>query len=213
MLIAPMETVTGEAATYESIFRHPKVRLALAVRASLLPVTAASLPAGLLVAAIFTVVTRNPEHLLMKGVTAAFLCWAAGLLLFARQNLMRLKRLGEVTYRFDSERFRPEPGKPDSPAGSLNEMAEALNQNRLDPIQLPADGYVPHEYRTRVNRIPASRLLIGGLSPVRDLYMAGELAADGTPVWDLRTKLVKEIEDRAWKLGSLTDPGWHTRPG
>jgi len=205
---------------YRSLLEDTRIRSVLAARNSLLPATAGSIPAALILSALLSVATRGAAGLLPAATVAVPVLWALGFWLFRRQqDRWLLAQSGQpcrydgryLTFERPDEATQPSDGNSAS-SFTITDWAKRLNQGTLDPSELPPPGYVSISERRKAARAPALMILIRGYDALRDAFLSGELAADGTPVWDLRTRLIKDIEEAAWKQGSVTDPGWHTRP-
>ncbi len=206
---------------YRSLLEDVRIRAALAARKSLLPVTAGALPAALLFAALLSVASRGSVGFFPAAATAVPVIWSLGFWLFRRQqDRWLLAQSGQpcrydgryLTFERPDEETQPLEGSTAPSSFTIADWAKRLNQGTLDPSELPPPGYVNASERRKAARVPAIMILLRGYNALRDAYLSGELAADGTPVWDLRTRLIKDIEEAAWKQGTVTDPGWHTRP-
>ncbi len=215
--------------SYESVLQDARVRRTLAWRASLLPVTAAALPAALLSTAMIAVTSRLGSGYVPIFAGLLVFMWLAGFILFSRQQEKHFAGLARQSFTYDGEMLAvagvtpATGGNPDAigdttqpqTAGSVQmvgQLGSRLNRGELQPSELPSPGLVPQGQHLKVNKVGTLALLIQGFNGVREVYLSGEFAADGTPVWDLRTRLIKDIEEAAWQAGSLTDPGWHSRP-
>lgn len=197
---------------YEPVLGNERLRRLLTWRAAVIPVTAAAIPAGFLVAAVLSVATRQPSVFLAALPVAVVTAWLIGFFLFTRQQGRYLTDLSRRTYTYDGHVLACAEEEGGISIVTVSQLAAQLNQGGLDPAELPPPGFIPRNHLQKAGQFDGLKVFLHGYNAFRDRLMTGNFAADGTPVWDLRTHLVRDVEELAWKIGSVTDPGWHTRP-